>query len=291
MRHYLFPEDGEPLRLSQRVVEGLVSGEDALPQFAGSSQRVLGVIVRNDDGDPQEIIHTEASIWHFDEEGRIDRSLGDTAVEFVNLAHQGHASGGKVVSLQPKISRKRLHERHRWEPSSTDIESVIGDIWPKKGNKRLKDAKGVAPKRPPLTYEASNAIDGIAKGFWDVSHKLERLKEPALKGFAFEARHRANGEPEYGALYRAIAEMADERLEILRRRRNGKGSWYALVEVTRWNDEGVGDQLYAFHQECKGRAAAVTAARKLLADHVDKFAADVTVEASVLTNIEWTQRI
>jgi hypothetical protein len=43
-RYYLFQEDGEPQRLSRRRVEGLNSGKDSLPKYAGTKLRVLSPI-------------------------------------------------------------------------------------------------------------------------------------------------------------------------------------------------------------------------------------------------------
>jgi hypothetical protein len=76
-----------------------------------------------------------------------------------------------------------------------------------------------------LTYAARQALDEVSQPFWKIANAIDGLKEPALKGFAFEARSRSAAESGHGYLYRAIAEMAKLRLEILRRRRSGTGTW------------------------------------------------------------------
>ena len=72
--------------------------------------------------------------------------------------------------------------------------------------------------------------------------------------------------------------------------RVGKGVWYALVDVVMWEDH-VGRSLARFHEECIGKQAAVVAARKLLAQHAGDFAENITVEAEVLTDLEWQDRL
>ncbi|TIL29930.1 hypothetical protein [Mesorhizobium sp.] len=62
-----------------------------------------------------------------------------------------------------------------------------------------------------------------------------------------------------------------------------------MVDVTRW-DDGVGTSISNHHEWCEGKAAAIAAARRLLAAHADKFAEDITVEAEVLTDLEWQDR-
>jgi hypothetical protein len=51
--------------------------------------------------------------------------------------------------------------------------------------------KGKAPNKPPLTYEAQNAIRMISSELWKLTSEIEKLSEPALKGFAYEARRHA----------------------------------------------------------------------------------------------------
>lgn len=145
-------------------------------------------------------------------------------------------------------------------------------------------------RKPPLTSDARHAIDEISGLFWKISSTIENLREPSQKSFAFEARSRADAEPEYAHLYRAIAEMSDWHLEVQRRRRTGKGAWYALVEITMWDSERVGHSLGHFYEKCVGKDAAETATRALLREHAEKFAENISVEAEVLTDLEWEVR-
>jgi hypothetical protein len=53
----------------------LAFGEDAIPEYAGTKQRIAEVIVENDGRKPVRILDAKGSYWDFDEEGKIHRSL------------------------------------------------------------------------------------------------------------------------------------------------------------------------------------------------------------------------
>ncbi|MGX5805339.1 hypothetical protein ACWGS9_29495 [Bradyrhizobium sp. Arg314] len=288
-RHYLFPEGEDPLRMSQRLVEGLTHGTDALPQYAGMKQRVLWAMLELDDGKPVRIVRTEASIWQFDEDGGIREGLHHALALAMDAAHSPK-SDDTVVELRPRTGKARVQKEYRWEPGPEQISRIIADIWPKKKADRLKSAAGISKRKHPLTFDARHAVDEISGLFWKISSTIENLKEPSQRSFAFEARSLAATEPEYVHLYRAIAEMSDWHLEVQRRRRTGKGVWYALVEITMWDSERVGHSLGHFYKKCVGRVAAEKAARSLLREHADKFAENISVDPELLTDLEWEVR-
>ncbi|MER9412902.1 hypothetical protein [Mesorhizobium sp. M0589] len=287
-RYYLFPEDGEPLRMSLRLVQGLVFEKDFLPQFANTRQHVLWVWLDVKDGKPMRIGRTEGSVWVFDREGGIKGGLQE-AMALVMESIADPPSGGTVVELRPHAGKQKLQKEFRWEPSKADIERVVADIWPKKRTDRLKALEGVAKRRPPLTFDARHALDEISGTFWKISSSIEGLKGPSQKAFAFAARERANTEAEYSHLYRAIAEMSDWHLEVEKRHRSGKGIWYAVVEILRWEDH-TGEPVGRHYERCDNRDKAVSAARRLLAQHANQFSADTTVEAETITDLEWVAR-
>jgi hypothetical protein len=212
LRHYLFPQEGEPQRLSNRLVDGMIAGKDSLPDYAGTRQRVMSVVLENQDGQPGRIIRTEGSIWVFDDDGKIREGLQKAFAEVMNSLPTPGSASGTVVHLHPRLSRKRLDAEYRWEAKTPDINRVINDIWPNDKRGRLKSAtKGTAAKRPPLTVAARRALEEASQPFWKIANAIDDLKEPALKGFAFEARSRSAAESGHGYLYRAIAEMAELR--------------------------------------------------------------------------------
>lgn len=288
-RHYLFPDDAEPWRLSNRLVDGLVAGTDALPQLAGTRQRIAFVWLETDGRAPVRIVRTETSVWAFDREGGIREGLDESFIEVMRSIEPSDHSNQTVVQLAPRLSKKKVEREHRWELTKSEIDRIVRDIWPKSKQDSLKHLKGVSQRKPPLTSEARRAIGEIAEGFWKTSSAIDSLKETSLRGFVFEAQQRSKDDPDYEFLFRAIAEMGERRLEVLRRRRSDKGVWYALVEVTRWSD-GIGEILERFHERCANRPEAIAAARRLLAEHANKFSTDVTVKAEIITDLEWNMR-
>ncbi|QKD01481.1 hypothetical protein [Mesorhizobium loti] len=274
--------------MSLRLVQGLVFGNNFLPQFSNTKQRVLSVDLEMVDGKPARIGRTEASIWTFDSVGGIRDGL-HKAMALVMDSVADVPVGSTVVPLRPRVGKKKLQEEFRWEPLKGDIERVIADVWPKQRSDRLKAIEGATKRSPPLTFEARHALDEISGTFWKISSAIEGLKGPSQKALAFEARKRAQSEPEYSYLYGAIAEMSDWHLEVEKRHRTGKGVWYALLEVLRWEGH-TGDPIERFHERCESRGEAIAAARRLLALHADKFGAATTVEAETITDLEWQAR-
>lgn len=287
VRHYLFPTNGEPQRLSQRLVDALIAGEDSILEYAGSRQRIMSVVLASEDGKPERIVSTDGSIWIFDEAGKIDEGFQDAMRHAMDALPPFHGNSGKIVSIGHELSRKHLAANYRWEPGQSEIDRVVADIWPIKGQPLLKSAKGTASKKPLLTWEAGRTLDEATDSFWKIAQAIEKLKARSLKGFVFECRQRIAAEPEYSSLFRALAEKGENQLEILGRRQSGKGVWYASIDVTRWKDQ-IGETLVSYHERCTGRAAAVLAARRLLTQHADKFAEDTTVEAQIVTDLEWS---
>lgn len=289
IRSYLFPEGADPLRLSQRLIERLINGEDALPEFAGTRQKELTVYLDMEGRDPIKIRRAEGSIWIFDDEGKIHEGLlmaGNQALSSAaDLAFSQEQR--TVVDISNRLKRKKFWEEFRWEPGEAELDRVAADLWPKSVEDRLKQAKGISKPRPPLTREAAIALDEASREFWNTNLQIERLTtEPGLKGFEYEARKRSKEDPDFGHLYRALADMAKEKLDIVKRRKSSRGKWYAVVDVQYWRDN-VGETVECFHECCSGKTAAILAARRLLSEHADKFSEETTVEARVVTDLEW----
>ncbi|PKA44035.1 hypothetical protein CWR43_06940 [Rhizobium sullae] len=289
VRYYLFPDASDPLRLSQRLIEGLTHGKDAMPQYADTRQRVMEVVIQNDDGKPARLSRTHGAMWTFNEAGEIREGLQDAVFEAMSSI-EAPTTSDTVVSIRPRLSKKRFDEKYRWEPTPADIERVIRDLWPKTKTDRLKEAKGVSKRKPPLTFEAKHALSKISAGFWEITNEIEGLKEPSLRGFAFEARKRAAEELEYRHLHTALADTAADQLELLRRQKTGKGVWYAVLEIIMTRPEGFSETVQVFHEKCEGREAAVVATRKLLIQHAELFNDYTDLEASVMTDLEWEVR-
>jgi hypothetical protein len=75
VRCYLF-EDGENVkRIPRRVVDAMVFGNDALPEYVNTTQRVAEIVIENEQGKALEIVKANGVLWSFDENGKIDEEL------------------------------------------------------------------------------------------------------------------------------------------------------------------------------------------------------------------------
>jgi len=61
-RCYLFEEGGSVRRIPRRVVEGLIFGNDAMPEYANSVQRIGTAVIENENGKPLRIVDSRALI-------------------------------------------------------------------------------------------------------------------------------------------------------------------------------------------------------------------------------------
>jgi hypothetical protein len=293
IRFYIFADDGLQ-RISKRVMEGLVHGHDAMPQFAGSRPRIANVIVELKEGKPAQITRADGTFLHFDAAGKVHESLvnsGFEAMETFDALERSKriTSKSKVVDLSPKLNREKWEREHRWELSKKDLDVISADLWKMKKAEVAKvvQAKGVASTPPPLTSEARSAVREIQTHIFGIHGKLEHLNEPSLKALAFEARSLASNDFN-DAVWLGIAGAADRRREILARHRSGSGVWYASIDVIRWNrSRHTGETESFVHEKCSSKKEAEEAARRLLVENAKYFSADTSVEARVVCDLEW----
>ena len=74
LRFYLFTEDGLQ-RISHRLMQGLAHGKDAMPQYAGTKQKAVDVVVEMDGKKPLRIVRAGGNFLTFDENGQVHRDL------------------------------------------------------------------------------------------------------------------------------------------------------------------------------------------------------------------------
>jgi hypothetical protein len=289
-RFYIFEEGGALKRVPQRIHDALVFGEDAIPEYADTRQRVAQVLIENESGKPVRILDVQGSYWIFDKQGRIDKGLQSRLALAMEFAFSSPTNRkGKVVDLRPELKRKKFEEEHRWELTVEEVNRITADLWPTLADaKEVHTVKGKAPKRPPLTHEAKHAIAEIEAKLYSIGSELENLSEPALKGLAFEANRLARGSSESRRLWSAVALEADHQREIKARHRTGKGVFYAILHI--WHHVSSREMREAdtIEVKCQGKKAAVEAARRLLADNAHRFSGDVTIEAEVISELEWS---
>jgi hypothetical protein len=294
LRFYVFSAGGLQ-RISQRVMDGLCQGRDALPQFANTKQKFANVVVELENGKPARLREATGSFLHFDDKGQVHESLmrgGFEAMETYDALERSKRIGpSKVVDLSPKLNREKWERENRWQLSKQQLDMVADDIWKRKRAAAVTviQAKGAAPRPVPLTHQAVGAIREVATQLYGIDLKLQELSETALKGFIFEVKARAAREGN-DPLWLGLAESADRRREIKARHRTGKGTWYAQVDVTSWDEAREKGQIILSKEEkCSSKEEAEKAAQRLLAEHAKYFSATHSVDASVFCDLEWTE--
>jgi hypothetical protein len=285
LRFYLFPKEGRPQTMSRRLIEGLIRGTQFLPQYANTRQRALDAYVEHIDGKPDRISYAQGHYLEFDDEGSIQEGLRTSIAAVLSLPQDRAPTNATVVSLSPKLERRRYEQEHRWKPTKDDLDLIATDIWAKSNSDRFEVLKA-GPKPPALTWEAKNALSEASKDFFHIDFQIGRLTQPGLRGFAYEARRRAqeDGHPE---LYLALAAIAENRLERIKARNSKKGVWYAWVSLTRWDEQHVGEEVFFEFKRCTSRAAAEEAGVALVQEHAGKIRHDTSLDSGVQTELDW----
>jgi hypothetical protein len=287
-RSYIFESGGKIKHIPRRVAEGLYLGDDALPEYAGTKQRVAEVVNENEGGKAARILDARGRYWVFDKEGKLEK---DDAQVWFALREHDLTPKGKVVDLRPQLERNQWRSRNMWDLTKDDLDRVAAALWPGavEDAEEVKAVKGTQPKRPPLTRDAQNALSEISVRVGDIGREMERLTEPGLKGLAHEARRTAKLYSENAPLWEGLANEANRRREIKARYRTGKGAWIAMVHVWHSNtDRSEMREIDTIQRRCETKQAAIEAARELLAQNAQRFSEDVTVDASIVSELEWS---
>ncbi len=289
-RFYAFPDDGSLRRIPKRIANDLGVSDEAVPEFAGSRQRIAQVILEIDDGRPARIMDARGFFWTFDAQGRLEDDVHASfhlRMDAEEAARRGRA--GRVVSLLPEIKRKEQIARDNWTLSAEDLDRIAADLWPGVHGPadEVTSVKGKNPKRPPLTYEAKHALQRLVDSVFQINGILDGLSERALKGLAFEASRSSTFQDE--ALWRGISEEAKRREQIRGAHRTGRGEWYAVLEIARANRTypHLWEHITAEHEKCSSRKDAVEACRRLMAGKAAWMDADIELSTNVRSALEW----
>jgi hypothetical protein len=287
VRYFLFEQDGAIKRISKRIMDGLSQGDDALPGYAGSRQKVLEVIVDNEDGKPQAIDHFNGMFLDFDGEGRVDHSLRKSLAAAMDIAFAREVNEDNVVSLKPRRERQIWQEKHRWTPTRAELDRVAEDLVRKPGHKAFANVAGVKARRAPLTYEAKSAVREVRAKLSMLAWPIGHLSERALPGFIDEARRLAVDEPEDQYFWEAAALEGERQRELKRLRRTGKGRWVAVFQLFRHVSSTEMRQDVVEHRECEGEQAAISALKVLVREHCDLVGPSHSIEARTMPILEW----
>ena len=140
--------------------------------------------------------------------------------------------------------------------------------------------------RPSLNYDAQTALTELRMKLSDVAMAVDNLSAQSLEGLAVAVREA--GTEDKNSLMLALADAIDRRLEILSRHRDGRGTWFAVIEATNWDESRKSGEITTVaYEQCQGKNAAIGAARRLLAKHAKRFDDGVSIEPSVYCELEW----
>jgi hypothetical protein len=162
-RHYLFADDGL-YRMSSRVMSGLASGEYALPQYAGTKQRVAIIVLQNEGGKRAKIFEVHGRYYSFDAAGNAAEALRHEVREApllanVRLPGLDTDESSSVVDIGPEVRRERFMREHGWELTKHDLDRITADIWKKPMvAEKVKDLKGVASKTRKRGARSSDKV-------------------------------------------------------------------------------------------------------------------------------------
>ena len=290
VRYFVFEEGGALKHVPHRVSEGLHLGDDAIPEYAGTRQRVVEVVLDNEAGKPVRIRDARGRFWSFHDDGRLNQ---DKRFGFVRWHDpRRERPKGKVVDLRPDFERKKWEREHLWEPTAHDLDLITAAVWPFAAGEPeaggVQSVKGKAQKVPPLTRDGEEALRKVRRAIHDIDFAMDELSEPALKGLAYELRRVGRLYRDEGPYCEAAAAASDKEREIKARHRTGRGAWYATVQVWVHNEGRTrSDAIETIEERHESRPAAMEAARRLLAENAHRFDRHVTVEAEVISELEW----
>jgi hypothetical protein len=126
IRYYLWTNDG-PWRLPVRLHQDLVARKVALPQYAGTKQKILEVLARWITRDTLSL-KGRGSICSFDADGFWERVPAEELVGFFVERAVRKRAGGNVVDIQPEIRERRFKQKHLWKPTMSMLRLIEPDF-------------------------------------------------------------------------------------------------------------------------------------------------------------------
>ena len=126
IRYYLWANDG-PWRLPARLHQDLIARKLALPQYAGTKQKVLEVFARWITPGTFSL-KGRGGICTFDADGFMERDPAEELVGWaVERAQQG-LTGGNVVNIGPALRERRFAREYLWKPTASMLRLIETDF-------------------------------------------------------------------------------------------------------------------------------------------------------------------
>jgi len=126
VRYYLWADDG-PWRLPVQMHNDLFDRKVALPQYAGTKQKILEVFVRWITRDTYSL-KGRGSIDTFNADGFMERDRAEELVGWTVERAQQKLTGGKVVDIEPALGERRYKREHLWKPTASMLRLIEADF-------------------------------------------------------------------------------------------------------------------------------------------------------------------
>jgi hypothetical protein len=110
----------------------------ALPQFAGTKQKVLEVFARRIGVDTYSL-QGRGTIFTFDENGYLKRIPAEEVMGFIVERARQKLREGNVESIAPRLGERQLKKEHHWQPTRSMLHLVRSDFTP--GVRRVRILK------------------------------------------------------------------------------------------------------------------------------------------------------
>ena len=136
VRYYLCDDHQVLWRISNRLINGLVSGELSLPEFAGTRQKVLEVFFSYS-AKKHLLSKTRAIIYPFSADGTLDLYPPLEAYAATLEGAHPRKIAVNVIDIGPTIRSKKWSTVQRWTPSREMIEAIEADIAPASGSRKI----------------------------------------------------------------------------------------------------------------------------------------------------------
>ena len=126
IRYYLWADDG-PWRITVQLHQDLFDRKVALPQYAGTKQKVLEVFARWITRDTYSL-QGRGGICTFDGDGFMERDRAEELMGWVVKRAQQKVTGGNVVNIEPTLSERRYKREHLWKPTVSMLRLIEPDF-------------------------------------------------------------------------------------------------------------------------------------------------------------------
>jgi hypothetical protein len=134
IRYYLWSAEGLQ-RITQRFHRNLFERTVALPQYAGTKQKIVEAFIQRLTSRDYSI-SARGIVYPFDAKGFLD--IKALALEGSLELSRFRSTETNIFDLRPSIKRRRFQEQYTWKPSKTMLDDVWSDIDPGRPKKRRR---------------------------------------------------------------------------------------------------------------------------------------------------------